>query len=206
MISDEVTNLLGFTCNESKPDLTIENVRLAETVFNIIYRSSIAQISSCYDLLQNGDYSLGKIRELVGLINKQNSTRLSAIEMDAIANHIYDKSESLEGLRELLLNPDYPLVSSIRGLRETNEHVRNNYSFATKFCHYSCYYLFEDDELRDLYPIYDRVIKDYIKEKHGQLNRNLNDYASYVGCIRTIVDGTGISMNGFDHLIWIYYR
>lgn len=67
----------------------------------------------------------------------------------------------IEGLRERLSVGDDQLVTDISKASKTylNEaHVadvnKNNFSFATKFCHWTCQYL----ELGDKYCIYDKVV------------------------------------------------
>lgn len=127
------------------------------------------------------------------MINKLNSTHLSnETEKPAIAQLIFDVCPNIESLKSILIEKDqynnftFPLISLIRGLNE-REGVRNNYSFATKFCHYSCYYLFDTEELeeelrnlyRDTYPIYDSIVSRYLRETYN-IGIDFDNYSDYV--------------------------
>lgn len=90
--------------------------------------------------------------------------------------------------------------------------VIKNTSFASKFCHYASFFLFENDELRDNYSIYDNVIASvfpYYMEMYGVDNSEpLTDYSVYRKVIDSIRGKTKdkISRNGFDHLLWYYHK
>ena len=95
---------------------------------------------------------------------------------------------------------------------------RSNYSFATKFCHYICFFLFQGDD-RDIYSIYDGVVAKilpyYLKshnifKKDGKPYRkcdfdSADKYKEYSNVIDKLRDGK-ISRNGFDHLLWYYHK
>lgn len=94
---------------------------------------------------------------------------------------------------------------------------RENTSFASKFCHYACFFLFEEEELRDKYSIYDKVIASvlpYYMEKYGvEYSGDLTKYSVYRNVIDLIRDKVAnsapqknISRNGFDHLLWYYHK
>lgn len=93
---------------------------------------------------------------------------------------------------------------------------RENTSFASKFCHYACFFLFEDDELRDKYSIYDKVISSvlpyYMEMYQVDNSESLKDYSYYCKVIDLIREKatpknkTPISRNGFDHLLWYYHK
>lgn len=92
-----------------------------------------------------------------------------------------------------------------------NKHkARTNLSFASKFVHYACFYLFVDDR-RDNFSIYDKVLNKalpiYIK-KYNLNNYDPKSYRSYYYCIEKIIESCGesLSRNGFDHLVWYYYK
>lgn len=92
-----------------------------------------------------------------------------------------------------------------------NKHkARTNLSFASKFVHYACFYLF-DDYRRDNFSIYDKVLNKalpiYIK-KYNLNNYDPKSYRSYYYCIEMIIKSCGeqLSRNGFDHLVWYYYK
>ncbi|MBQ4371360.1 MAG: hypothetical protein II803_03000, partial [Firmicutes bacterium] len=105
--------------------------------------------------------------------------------------------------------------NSIRKKSGTTVKGRENKSFASKFCHFACLYLF-DDEKQDNYSIYDSILKkvlpmylDYygIKEKY-----NLDEYGEYCQAIDMVRMKAAaktrktISRNGFDQLLWFYHK
>lgn len=95
---------------------------------------------------------------------------------------------------------------------------RSNYSFATKFCHYICFFLFQGDD-RDIYSIYDSVVAQilpyYLKrqqifKKDGKPYKkcdfdSADKYEEYSKVIDLLRDDK-ISRNGFDHLLWYYHK
>ena len=99
---------------------------------------------------------------------------------------------------------------------------RENYSFATKFCHYACMFFFankEEREYRDNYSIYDNVVAralpDYL-EAYGLIKSNGNKYkeadfknAESYELFSDLIDklrNGQVSRNGFDHLLWYYHK
>ena len=88
---------------------------------------------------------------------------------------------------------------------------RENRSFASKFCHYACFYLFEGEEQQDNYSIYDNILRKAIPlylDYYELGKRNLDDYSEYLKAIDDILKkaNTDISRNGFDHLVWYYFK
>lgn len=99
---------------------------------------------------------------------------------------------------------------------------RTNISFASKFCHYACFYLFEGSNAQDNYSIYDNVLKKVLpgylqhyklSPPSNQKNHSLHDeYTRYREAIDKIrdqaktLDGRTISRNGLDHLLWYYHK
>lgn len=219
MISDETIGLQSFTQNNNVLDLTLDNVRLAETVYSILNRRGNQQLEDLYASL-SVNYSYDSIYSIIDLINKLNNTHLrNASEKPAISNMIIEECPDLDSLKERLIERNnenqftHSLVSSIRSLSNDDSGVRDNYSFATKFCHYSCYYLFDSEEYeiatrdlyRDLYPIYDSIVSRYIKDTYN-IEDNFDDYEVYVSAIDRIIGESNISRNGFDHLVWLNNR
>ena len=105
------------------------------------------------------------------------------------------------------------LAAPITVHRINGESQRHNISFASKFCHYLCFWLFENEPEADNYSIYDSFVRnklpDYIE--HYKIDRkgiNLDDYKDYRFIIIQILEKSGnkISRNGFDHLLWYYYK
>ena len=106
--------------------------------------------------------------------------------------------------------------------------ARKNFSFATKFCHYACFYIFEnkDVEYRDSYSIYDYIVSNALTTYYGfeDIKPSENDsddeqffvekyrnYQTFIDKIRddaakAAKDPNPISRNGFDHLLWYYYK
>lgn len=208
MISEEINNINGFDYSENGVELTQKNVLLAETIYSILNKNS--KLKTQFDsLLCN--YTKETLLQICITINAENGTHLRNYERDEICKALYKKCKNLEEFKTNLLKREYPLVQTIRKLRGTkiqNNTIRDNYSFATKFCHYACYYLFEKDEERDFYPIYDSVVSEYVKSTnvYTNSNKNIDNYSDYVELIDKIIEGKDISRNGFDHLIWLANR
>lgn len=159
------------------------------------------------------------IGNLVIAIDNENSTHLNSdnVGRQAVKNKIISisKNQLIEYLK--YPNEKYELVNIIQTPKENGE--RNHLSFATKFCHYTCQYLFKDQEIEDNYSIYDNVLKKalpkYIKR---YLNEDVdskeyeNDYCLYMRYIDRIRNEAEklykikISRNGFDHLLWYYHK
>ena len=185
-------------------------IYLAETIFSIVYNDT--RLKGKYENLKS-QYSIEGIKDICKIINSENSTHLRMHELEAITEMIFKAYPTIIDFKNVLKAEDYTLVTKIRNLKnnpdDKKEKIRDNYSFATKFCHYSSYYLFnneEDEEYRDMYPIYDSVVVRYIKGKEEYKNKDLYDYNNYVKTIDEIIGDNGISRNGFDHLIWLAYR
>ena len=211
-IQNEIDNCPKFLLENDSPSLTPDNVYLAEFIFHVLYRKS--ELGKLYDSLEK-DYRKDNLVKILSVINSENSTHLLKKDKEAIAEHIIKEYKTFEAFKNALKHKEnekytYTLVSSIRSLKSActgPKTERDNYSFATKFCHYSCYYLFKNcAELRDLYPIYDGIIVKYLKDYHNVKEKELSDYISYVNKINEIVKDKKISKNGFDHLIWLYHR
>ena len=107
----------------------------------------------------------------------------------------------------------YKLVEIIAKKTSAAIRARENKSFASKFCHYACFYLFEGKREQDNYSIYDSILKSALPlyiDYYGidVKKQELEDYAIYSETIERIIQKTGnmISKNGFDHLLWYYYK
>lgn len=219
MISNEISNIQKFDTENDRIKLSFKNVSLAETIFNILYMNST--LGQDFKNLRT-NYSEENLNQVCLTINAENSTHLREYERNKISHEIFEKSnKNYAEFEKLLKDPSYPIISLIRALKgikvtansdkgkDEEKVIRDNYSFATKFCHYACYFLFDDDTNRDLYPIYDSVLSDYVKKspeyKHST-EKDINIYKNYVNIIDEIINGKGISRNGFDHLIWLTNR
>lgn len=147
-------------------------------------------------------------------INRENSTRLSAGELSELAKRIcaLSSSEILEylGKPTTKLGPSgekYYLVSYLRKKTATGKRSgRENYSFATKFCHYACMNFFKEKPEADNFPIIDNVVKAVFPKYAENIVKQIvfDDYETFVRNIDEVLDHykQRISRNGFDHLMW----
>ncbi len=107
--------------------------------------SLIKQLKTDERLFKDSEH----IRNIIGRINSENSTRMSAHDMDDLRDVIVAISK--KKLIEMLQNDNkkYRLIDILA--EETRQDHRANFSFATKFCHYMCIYLFEGEKYQDNY-------------------------------------------------------
>lgn len=162
------------------------------------------------------DYSYEEIIKCaVESVDRENSTHLNAdkIGRSEITKRIqeFDRNELVECLK----NPNYKdmlLVKEISRITSAEYRPRKNVSFASKFCHYACFYIFENTEYQDNYSIYDNILKKalplYLSYYRINKKYNLNDYIQYCRAVDDIRENCGveISRNGFDHLLWYYHK
>lgn len=159
------------------------------------------------------------IKNLVEAIDRENSTHLNADRCGR--KDITDRlcGISLDELVNYLKNPvetNYWIFFEISKRTSSKHRSRINPSFASKFCHYACYYLFEGRDEQDNYPIYDSVIRTvlpvYLERFEIKSDYRLNDYMDYVKAVDAILSAvkerekTQISRNGLDQLLWYYYK
>ena len=155
-------------------------------------------------------------------VDRENSTHLNAdgIGRDEILNRLIqlDKAQLVECLKypdatnlwliNYISEPTHPTGCSQRG---TPYRARTNVSFASKFCHYACFYLFEGEEEQDNYSIYDYVLKAVLPKYiayYGLKDWDLDNYGEYRKAVDDIIAAANakISRNGFDHLLWYYFK
>lgn len=165
------------------------------------------------------------VTKAVEAVDRENSTHLNADGvgrkeltkriMDTILyNNLFDilrdRKKGFKFIEDLaeLTHPTSPKHSP-----------RSNYSFATKFCHYACFYFFEGKEEQDNYSKYDKVMAEAlpmyleaagIKKANGSLytEKDYNtvaNYSLYSDLIDQLRDNR-ISRCGFDHLLWYYHK
>ena len=99
--------------------------------------------------------------------------------------------------------------------------ARTNQSFASKFCHYACLYVFKGENAADNFSIYDTILEkvlpwywcwfDVGELKKIQGKFNYEEYSAVIDEIRNKnskhnPDGYLISRNGLDHLLWYYHK
>lgn len=163
------------------------------------------------------------IKNSVDAVDRENGTHLNAdkVGRKQITNRIIEIYNN-DQLYEWLINKDkeYNLFHKIEEKTEPDQEGMNsriNTSYASKFCHYAAFYLFEGSEGQDSYSIWDRVLRKslplYFDKYQLDINEyNLNNYIMYQKAIDIILAeaeseyGNRVSRNGFDHLLWYYYK
>ena len=156
------------------------------------------------------------IKRTIEAVDRENSTHLNADRCgrEEIARRIYNFGK--DKLIECLKNPEHGDLELFHAIeKKTSAEVRARYnpSFASKFCHYACFYLFEGTEYQDNYSIYDSILRKNLPmylEYYGidKKKYDLSKYEEYrkaIDEIRYSADEL-ISRNGFDHLIWYYHK
>lgn len=168
------------------------------------------------------------VENVIEKIDKENGTHLMAdCEKDengtikkSARDFMKDKIIACyknETLLKYLKEPDFSkknLIDILSAPTEINGKGRSHLSFASKFCHYSCYHLFSGEEEQDNYSIYDRFVREalpFYLEKYEIKNIKITDkstYKEYQQAIDAILDKADekISRNGFDHLVWYYFK
>ena len=117
------------------------------------------------------------INGAVDAVDRETSTHLNS---DGIGRKITKERIINYGAKNLyttLKSKDenkYNLFRELASLTIENDGGRCNVSFATKFCHYASYYLFEGEEQQDNFSIYDSVVMSVLLEyaQHWQVNMN----------------------------------
>lgn len=165
---------------------------------------------------KTSEYSYKEIiKYAVAAVDRENSTHLNADNCgrEEITERICRLKR--QELLSCLKDPAYKNMKLIRLIsRRTSaeERARENLSFASKFCHYACFYIFEGTKYQDNYSIYDNILKsvlpkylDYYSIGEDYDLNNYSDYRRAVDDIRN-ASRTEISRNGFDHLLWYYHK
>lgn len=152
-------------------------------------------------------------------VDTENSTHINADKVGRV-----QLSERIiahqNDLIELLKNDNrtYELISILSMDTEPEEGSgfpsRNNFSFATKFCHYACLYLFDEEfsEYQDSYSIYDDILGSALGMTPAQGKHTGEYYATFYKGYQDLIDqkikesGQPVSRNGFDHLLWYFYK
>ena len=112
------------------------------------------------------------IEGTVAAVDRENSTHLNADKTnnyDGGRKEITDRIIGVKNLQERLRNRDFNLVCEI-AQRTNKDKGRINLSFASKFCHYACFYLFEGEKEQDNFSIYDNVLSKaipYYAKRYG---------------------------------------
>lgn len=110
------------------------------------------------------------IQQAVIAVDNENSTHINSdgVGREQISERIreYGERELLNSLwsRDLDLfqkiekETDVAIAKVIKDNKKIEYRSRTNTSFASKFCHYACFYLFEGAEQQDNYSIHDSVL------------------------------------------------
>lgn len=168
------------------------------------------------DAISDSPYTYEEIiKGAVESVDRENSTHLNADKCgrQEITDRIcrFDRNEFVMCLKD----PDYDdmaLIREISRITSAEKRARSNPSFASKFCHYACFYVFEGTEYQDNYSIYDGILKTVLPLYLGyykiERSYNLSDYKDYRMAVDSIREASGIdiSRNGFDHLLWYYHK
>lgn len=156
------------------------------------------------------------VENVVTYIDKENTTHLNAdtVGRKEMTNRIVSCKDKLI---EYLKDPngtDLELIRILSEKTEASKKARCNLSFASKFCHYACRYMFEGQPEQDNFSIYDSIVKKALPiycELYGLKKRSrkaLRDYGAYRETVDQIIHASGgkISRNGFDHLVWYFFK
>lgn len=222
--------------NDSLVKLTVDNVARIEAMIvndSDYAKSSNTKVDSTAKWMielrtslieRASEHSFEEIvKNCVKYVDKENSTHLSS---DGVG--IDELTKRIIGMKATLLNdlknPQRNDYKIIKDLSEPTHPIdkngkkyypRKNYSFASKFCHYACFYLFEGQNEQDNFSIYDNIVAKNITKYASHYNINMNDYknigkdySSYIKLVDAIIKASGnqISRNGFDHLLWYFHK
>lgn len=197
------------------------------TAYWIAQFDSFVKTCSNNDEINKTTEYINLIRNIIEAIDRENITHLNSdkVGIDELTERVC--LHNLSELIKLLKNPSpeyllikelssltYPTSKSIKGY---NYKARENFSFATKFCHYMAFYLFAGTKEADNFSIYDNVLDKAIRfykddtisgNKHQKKIKFEGNYSLYISFIDSIISNVGnhISRNGFDHLLWYYYK
>ncbi|MBE5845141.1 MAG: hypothetical protein E7302_13375 [Butyrivibrio sp.] len=215
---DNVARVEAIICNDSRFVKISDKGNLNSSAFSIIEFKK-AWESKDYNKCSN------LIDQIVERIDSENGTHLNAdgVGRKEITGRI--KNLGMDRLIEELKNPEknnYELITVIRKATHPKEksnsgkkyRPRKNISFASKFCHYMCFYLFEGKAEQDNYSIYDSVVASALPKYQNfykcdmALKKKDFNYVDYIRTIDGIIEksGSNISRNGFDHLLWYYHN
>ena len=212
--------------------LTPENVAIVEAMirFDTRYRQDDSDKYFPYWLDKMGKYLKGEIKEpdfetivenAVNKIDTENSTHLNAdgVGRKWMENQIRTLKEQ-EKLLVYLKEPKhkFDLIKTLSARTKQGKGGRCNISFASKFCHYACFYIFKGDDAQDNFSIYDSVVAKvlpyYLNHYRKQIklkkeyDSSSKDYEAYSKAIDAVIKASGsqISRYGFDHLLWYYFK
>ena len=213
----------------SRSTRTYWEYRVKQEYPHIKYGGSCAYwCNKLKDYLLNGKqdpvYSYAEIiYYVISAIDRENSTHLNA---DGVGR--FEITRRILGIQpqDLINHLKYPERNNYKLIEEISKQThpdadhkpRENYPFATKFCHYVSFYLFEGYDEQDNFSIYDNVVEKallkYTKRYgFGYKASDFKTYATFLKAIEDVINaskntngGGDVSRNGFDHLLWYYYK
>jgi hypothetical protein len=228
-------------------ELTLKNAALAEAIFKNDSRYSksedinngyeegksygtaaywITQVSNILlnnqELSTNGKHNYEEcLKNIINAVDRENGTHLNVQKgREGIFNRlkVIDKEVLLDNLK----NPTKNSKRKYEIIEKISEEVNGNknFSFATKFCHFMCFYLFKGQPEQDNFSIYDdalvRAIPKYYKKYCDKKltiskiqEKNYNEYIGYIDEIRKCAKEKHhkeISRNAFDHILWFNHK
>ena len=159
------------------------------------------------------EFTRENIRQAVETVDRENSTHLNAdlVGRNEMVDRLY--AIGLDELKKKLWNRDFGvydiLVAPTHPMQEGYK-ARENVSFAAKFCHYFCLNVFEDQPEADNFSIWDNEVADvlpwYLTYWDIPVPKDLRNYKDYSDSIDSLRRKTGVSRNGFDHLLWYFHK
>lgn len=207
---------LSFS-NAAKVEAMIQNDSLYKRELNNVYddRSMYRWFMAIKETSKHFNYE--NIYAAVTAVDNSNSTHLNA-------NKSKGNDEPRKEVTEAILNLGFDTVD--KDLREggfltyntiafCTSNRKKNKSFASKFCSFWCYYVYEGMPEQDNYSRYDSIVRKYLPKylKYFEIKEvfDLDNYESYCRAIDAILGGlkqkgVEISRNAFDHLIWYYHK
>lgn len=149
LISETSTSLIGLIKNG------LENEKIFKTDYNV--KDGV-----------NGNLIFHILRKL----NQENSTRASIKDIKNMTGKIGEECNyCIEKLFSILENTEegHNLIGNLTVIEGNNE----NFSLATKFCHYMCINYFDDSKRRDNYSIYDNIVAKSIPKYFNYFKKEL---------------------------------
>lgn len=158
------------------------------------------------------------IDNLVDAVDNENSTHLSTKNGRKAVKRII---KEIDDLYSDLKSANYDLIDIIDSPKKGEKH---RYSFATKFCHYACYYIFKDTDIEKAnnFAIFDSILEEYLPlyfEKYdinwSKVNyREKGNYRKFIEDFNLLKDAVNknlprdeqLTLNDLDHIIWYYNR
>lgn len=224
---------LEFDAESGLVRLTRRNVALIEAMLKIDSRyrkcfditaapNKKYEGSSAYWFCHLNENYEENIQKVINALDRENSTHLNADQRgrEELKERILQETHTVQDLKNLLIDKQQyeKLYDKLAGKTNPNEKYtpRKNPSFASKFCHFASFFLL-GEKYTDDYSIYDSVIREnlpkYLDYYDIEYSKNdLDDYLKYNDKIGELLEASSkyekerISRNGFDHLVWYYYK